>query len=134
MDLRRLLERFPRLAGVRFRGTRTVVLIDDGHPDPLTIALPAGVRGRLVVSLEQLVELEVERPIVRDEVAPSAAAALLGAIERHHAMVDAHAFWEQYIETAETTARTAAKRTQRTSSLTSIIGRRRRRTSGKQNS
>jgi hypothetical protein len=122
--MRLLLEHCPRFAGVRFTCGRTVVLLDDGNRDPLTIVLPALVCGRLVLSLEQLLRLEVERPIAREGVAPLAATMLFEAIERHHAPVDSRTFWEEHIETVEVRADLGMKKSSN-GTLTAALARHR---------
>jgi hypothetical protein len=66
-ELRFIVERTPRVAGVRFVDEVIIVLIADAY-DRFEIVLPAVVRKRLVVDLGQLIDLELERPITRCEV------------------------------------------------------------------
>lgn len=67
IDLQRLVEQAPRIAGARFVGERAEVTMRD--PDGYwSVELPAMIRGRLVTNLNQLVEIEVEAPIDLDEV------------------------------------------------------------------
>jgi hypothetical protein len=75
IDLQRLVERAPRIAGARFVGERAEVTMRalDGY---WSFELPATIRGRLVTNLNQLVEVEVAAPILPAEVVGSALVSL----------------------------------------------------------
>lgn len=67
INLQRLVEQAPRIAGARFVGERAEVTMRDldGY---WSFELPAIIRGRLVTNLNQLVEIEIEAPIDLQEV------------------------------------------------------------------
>jgi len=67
INLRDLCLRAPRIAGASFDRERASVIIADADTR-FVIDLPARIRGRLVVSLPELVELEIERAIEQHEV------------------------------------------------------------------
>lgn len=71
IDLQRVVEQAPRIAGARFVGERVEVTMRD--PDGYwSFDLPAIIRGTLVTNLNQLVEIEIETPILPAEVVGSA--------------------------------------------------------------
>jgi hypothetical protein len=112
MNLQRLLDLAPRIVGVRRAGARIIVLLADEDQGPLQVGLPTTIRGRRITDLEQLVQLEAERRISREDVAASAAGALLEAIENYYRPVeDPVTFWENYADTAEAAANTSKQST-----------------------
>lgn len=67
IDLQRLVEQAPRIAGARFVGERAQVTMRD-LDRYWSFDLPAIIRGRLVANLNQLVEIEIEAPVNLHEV------------------------------------------------------------------
>lgn len=67
LDLRDIITRAPRIGGARFDREEAEVIIADEQVRFL-VHLPALIRGRFVVTLGDLVEIEVQAPIQPDEV------------------------------------------------------------------